>query len=285
MDLVTVTCDRDLNAMILQAESIQKFLNPCTHWVIVNEYNTDLSKWYKLLSPFYTNHILKLLPRVYELDKDYSNIDPRWGWRSQQLQKLYISTLLDDDYLILDSHNFFIKSTNLEEFRKIIGSGTIQRLDDSKFNHSRHQRLIEKYIKMLGIDRPEYVLCDFTPFTINLEIIRNFKDFDNLYNYLIPSPYVNTATETTSEFILYSMLIPNLMNNFKEEVKWHSLWNLPIKQDYILSDEEKSNLNKAISNPDIKLLKIHSSVIDNINDSGRNLLNNLLQNLSLTFKF
>jgi hypothetical protein len=81
------------------------------------------------------------------------------------------------------------------------------------------------------------------------------------------------------------MLIPNLMNNFKEEVKWHSLWNLPIKQDYILSDEEKSNLNKAISNPDIKLLKIHSSVIDNINDSDRNLLNNLLQNLSLTFKF
>lgn len=285
MYLVTVTCDRDLNAILLQAESIHRFLEPCTHWVIINEYNPDLSKWYKLLSPFYTNHTLKLLPRVYEPNEDYSNIDPRWGWRLQQLQKLYISTLLDDDYLILDSHNFFIKPTDLEEFRKIIGSGTIQRLDDSKFNHSRHQRLIEKYTKILGIDKPEYVLCDFTPFTINLEILKNFKDFNNLYSYLIPSPYVNTATETTSEFVLYSMLIPNLTDNFKEEVKWHSLWNLPIKQNNILSDEEKRNLNKAMSNPNIKLLKIHSSVIDNISDADRNLLNNLLQNLPLTFRF
>lgn len=285
MDLVTVTCDRDLNAILLQAESIQRFLEPCTHWVIINEYNPDLSKWYKLLSPFYTNHTLKLLPRVYEPNEDYSNIDPRWGWRVQQLQKLYISTLLNDDYLILDSHNFFIKPTDLEEFRKIIGSGTIQRLDHPKFNHPRHQRFIEKYTKMLGINRPEYVLSEYTPFMIKLEILRNFNDFDNLYSYLIPSPYVNTATESTSEFILYSMLIPNLTDNFKEEVKRHSLWNLPIKQNNILSDEEKRNLNKAIDNPNIKLLKIHSSVIDNISDADRNLLNNLLQNLPLTFRF
>jgi hypothetical protein len=42
-NLVTVTCNRDFQFMLLQAESIQKFLEPCHHWIVINEYE-DLEK-------------------------------------------------------------------------------------------------------------------------------------------------------------------------------------------------------------------------------------------------
>jgi hypothetical protein len=285
MDLVTVTCNRDLTAMILQAESIQKFLNPCTHWVIVNENIPNLDKWHKALSPFYINHKLKLLPRLYDAPEDYSDIDAKWGWRMQQIQKLYVATILEDDYLILDSRNLFIKNTDLEEFREIQGSGIIQRLDDSKFNNPRHQAYLEKYCSKLGIDKPKFALCEFTPFKIDLDTIKNFKDLYNVHEYLISEPYIHTNLESSSEFILYSMLIPNISTNFKEEIKWETIHNFPVKEDNILYAKTFLRITKAINNENIKVLKFDRSLIDNLKQCDLDILNNILQELRFSFRF
>ena len=58
--LVTVTCNKERHMMVLQAESIQKFLAPCKHWVIVNEFNVNVDAWKELLTPYYTNHELEI---------------------------------------------------------------------------------------------------------------------------------------------------------------------------------------------------------------------------------
>jgi len=117
MHLVTVTCNKDLNDMLLQAESIRKFLEPCTHWVIVNDYSIDKKQWIESLQPYYTKHKLKILfPNYWATTLD--------GYAKQNLYKLLISNLLDDDYIILDSKNFFIKkcNTELDEINHFISS-------------------------------------------------------------------------------------------------------------------------------------------------------------------
>ena len=88
MNLVTVACNRDFNQMLLQAESIQMHLDPCTHWVIVNERNPDINFWQSALSPFYKNHELKLLfpGELLFPGKHYY----KGGWNSQQTYKFWI---------------------------------------------------------------------------------------------------------------------------------------------------------------------------------------------------
>ena len=99
MNLVTVACYRDFQQILLQAESISLFLEPCTHYIIVNEEKIDLDFWYKWLSPYYKNHELKIIPRLeYDYDavrnmlykSENSLAEINLGWRTQQLQKLLI---------------------------------------------------------------------------------------------------------------------------------------------------------------------------------------------------
>jgi hypothetical protein len=187
--------------------------------------------------------------------------------------------------LILDSRNFFIKNTDLEEFREIQGSGVIQRLDDSKFNNPRHQAYLEKYCSKLGIDKPKFALCEFTPFKIDLDTIKNFKDLYNVHEYLISEPYIHTNLESSSEFILYSMLIPNISTNFKEEIKWETIHNFPVKEDNILYAKTFLRITKAINNENIKVLKFDRSLIDNLKQCDLDILNNILQELRLSFRF
>ena len=123
MNLVTVTCLIDQPAMLVQAESIRKFLSPCTHYVIVNEINPDLAKWRDLLQEYYTNHILILLRFT-----DYEGS----GWHTQQTYKLLVGEHIDDDYLVLDSKNFFIKHCQLTEWEGRYGDGTIRNIGDKE---------------------------------------------------------------------------------------------------------------------------------------------------------
>ena len=51
MYLATVTCNRDFQQMLLQAESIQKFVEPCKHVIIINEDKFDYNFWYRWLKP------------------------------------------------------------------------------------------------------------------------------------------------------------------------------------------------------------------------------------------
>ena len=108
MDLVTVTCNRDFQHMLLQAESIQKFLEPCTHWIVINEYeDLDVDRWHNALSKFYTNHKYNILTPT-----DFGiSMPPFNGWLTQQYFKLAISTFTNQDYIIMDTKVFFIKPT------------------------------------------------------------------------------------------------------------------------------------------------------------------------------
>ena len=202
MDLVTVTCIRDFNAMIKQASSIQKNLSPCRHWVIVNDQYIDRQLWQTALSPYYTNHELVLVfPEWKEWDfnfvtKIFKTPYHPIGYKIQQVHKLLISEKLTEDYLITDSANFFVKQTDINSWRDIIGSGVTIPMT----NMSSYSETIPYYAKKLGCNIPKLFLQPTTPFVINLDVIRSVKKLRPVLKWF------NEVSLPQSEFVLYSML-------------------------------------------------------------------------------
>lgn len=169
-NLLTVTCTRDLKQMILQAHSIDVFVTTrCTHWVFIEDTETSREEWIDLLSPFYTRHTLKL---VYNYLTDFDHP----GWYRQQILKLYAVKLIQDDYLILDSKNFFIKSSNLD-WDLVESSGLVTNIKYSiKGLFGDFQIFLKDY---LDKDIGDYHYEAWSPFKARKKIVKRIlKEMD-----------------------------------------------------------------------------------------------------------
>lgn len=249
MYLLTVTCNRDFYQMLLQAESINKFLEPCTHYVIVNEHKADLEFWWRWLSPYYQKHRLVLLNRIDynygQLGIDYTNNSSSAGWIMQQLQKLLVSYHLNQDYLILDSKNFFIKPTSLNEWEHVLGNPTLMTIDTSKLNpyidsfnyHSNILNTTRTTVYSIG-----------TPFKIERKYITDCPYFTF---YELGSILVQTGSYSISEFLFYSLLIPADHPSFSTERKFGPgctmLWDPEANSDELFEEIKNSEKHKLVS--------------------------------------
>lgn len=196
MDLVTVTCNRDYDLMLLQAESISLFLTPCVHWVIINEEVVDIKQWEVALNPYYKNHTLKILTL-----KDFKPINSSQGWVRQQILKLRISEHTTNDYLILDTKCFFVKHTDLSFWNDKIGDGKVYTLKNSAYSCWAPAATL--YSKKLNLPMLEDII--FTvPFKVKIRYLKN-ADMDFLQECLLSSPIDGHM----SEFVLYSYLARN----------------------------------------------------------------------------
>lgn len=119
--IVTVTCSKDVVAMQRLAESIQNFVEPCEHLVIIEDINYDVSYWTSCLEKFYTKH--KLVIKNYH---KLITVKNNSGWERQQAFKLIASLDCTDKYLILDSKDFFIKPTKLSDWDNYQASNLIK---------------------------------------------------------------------------------------------------------------------------------------------------------------
>lgn len=210
MNLLTITCDQDFPQMLFQAESIQKFLEPCDHYVIVNEDKPDLLRWYTNLKQYYTKHKLILLNRI---DYDYDNFltdiplnKISIGWNLQQLQKLLFAYKTEEDYLILDSKNIFVKPSSLDEYDPFTG------------NMSQHLSTNEKdwgeankyYARFFNKDPLDFVSRNTTPFKMDWDtIVKNeYFNYENIYHALNFPRYMNRKINI-SEFLFYDYATPS----------------------------------------------------------------------------
>ena len=123
MDLVTIACERDIQDILLQAHSIDKFIDkPCRHWITVEDESLTPEEWHGLLSSYYQRHTLYLTfqPRPeLQFDEPFN-----LGWRNQQRLKLSTGKLSDSDrVMVLDAKNFFIKPTVMDAIDIRHGNG------------------------------------------------------------------------------------------------------------------------------------------------------------------
>lgn len=181
MDLVTVTCIRDHKDMVRQAQSISLYLEPCTHWVIVNDKFINKDLWRESLEPYYKRHNLKLLfPKWKEFNfiqrELYKPKHPP-GYKNQQVHKLLISKEINGDYLVIDSDTFFVKPTSVNEWQDIMGTGrTVPFANVS----SDMQLTIQAYAKIIDCDVPEMVFDNCIPIVIRDDVMKSFKNLPKL---------------------------------------------------------------------------------------------------------
>jgi len=272
MHLVTVTCNRDFNQMLLQAESINKFLKPYSnHYVIVNEPNPDLNFWFEWLGHHYTNHKLHLLPSI---NHDYGNIHLQKsstnGWITQQLQKLLISYLINDDYVILDSKNFFIRETDMNKWEGAIGS-------TNSGESTTYKSSGDCYAEYLGVEKRDQLFYAYTPFVIRRKDIVDRKDIDffNLANAVF---YPESKGFLTSEFTFYSYLVDPK----------HPIWTIennptPKTGMFFCKTEYKNFPNDMITDlinecndEETRILGIHPRLLSQIDRQTLEFINSLL---------
>ena len=257
MYLATVTCNRDFQQMLLQAESIQRFLNPCKHVIIINESNPDLEFWNRWLKPYYTNHELVIMPKIeyaypsgsIGTRNTYGEVDAvSNGWRTQQLQKMLLAYQFDDDYLLLDSKNFFIKPTDINEWDNSIGSGSYMGFGAVHHYVGTYKKYTELFEKEV-----EYYTGPYTPFKIKREpLVSKCKIGELGYKLFYPEHFSIPA----SEGIFYSFLA-------EEEI--NQVVGVPFVKSLTIWGNDKPYLAKKLfemlMEPNIKVAGLHREVL------------------------
>lgn len=260
MYLATVTCNRDFQQMLLQAESIRRYLNPCKHVIIINESVPDIDFWYRWLKPYYNNHELIIRPRIdyaypsgsIGTRNTYGEIDAvSSGWRLQQLQKMLLAYEYEDDYLLLDSKNFFIRQTDIMEWDESIGSGSYM-----GFGAVHHfVGTYEKYSELFEKDI-EYYTGPYTPFKIKREsLVSKCKISEIGYKLFYPEHYNVPA----SEGIFYSFFVDDII---KKRV------GIPFIKSSTVWGPDKPNLGtllfKMSMDSHIKVAGLHREILSTI---------------------
>ena len=281
--------------MLLQAESVNKFLEPCCHWIIINEKMPDVEAWEELLNPFYNKHELKIIPQ-HLLFENKENV---YGHFTQQICKLAIAKLIKDDYLILDSKNFFIKSSSINDWDSYIGSGMIEFVNEPPDDYIKYQpykngndkswsNAIEQYKNMLGLkETPSYFLKPMTPFKIEYQLLKNSNLLDNIFHNLL---FVDEhlIKYGPSEFILYSFLVNDKIIPGENTI----INNKNIKTNcisYFSFDsfaKEVVNVDKIIAmNSNVNMFGLHRIFLEKCGPRQIKIINDYLEFLGFKFKF
>jgi hypothetical protein len=246
MDLVTVTCTRDKEEMILQSHSLNLFsTNIIKHWVIVEDDQTSIKEWYDLLNHFYTNNELILLKGHHTTITN--------GWLKQQLYKLTISQSIEtDSYLVLDSLLCLIKPTNFLEWPIEHGNGEpVEDYHNNKIYFDRcWSTFIQEFTTSNQLPIPKKLYYPLVPFRMKTSLAQKIV-LDNLEKKI-------EDYNTFSEFLIYAFYANKFDDPLTEEANIMAkiFWDneeYPKDFKYILDSEFKFfgiNRNKLKKNND-----------------------------------
>lgn len=258
--LVTVTCTKDAVAMQRLAESIQKFVAPCEHLLVIEDLEHDISYWKNLLDKYYINH--KLVIKTYH---KMLSVKDQNGWSRQQAFKLLASLDCTDKYLILDSKDFFIKPTNLHEWNDFQGSNIVKDIGyaiDNKF-----LKLSMQYSLYFNKPLLEEVFNKITPFVIDTKYIDKRKIVQQANDLL-------RISDPCSEFIFYNYMAYNLMSTFKpHRFTAHKVWP---------GDDIRVVMNEAIEDPNAMVFAFHRTSIEQFTPEQKAIANDWIKSLGLT---
>lgn len=199
MDFVTVACERDFELIKLQAESMDKFVDPCTHWIFVNDMFPNKKRWQEALAPYYTKHKLNLI-----FHKWYHYLYAPDGFIRHAAYKLLMVKLINYDFVALDPKNFFIKPCNVNDWKDIIGSGRIGW-------DPRWQAASERYAKRFNVPLiTDKMLISECPFVYKHDRLKQLGNIDKFIRWYL----LGAAGET----MLYSYLVSDLLEEDTKHV-------------------------------------------------------------------
>mgnify|MGYP001586876735 CR=1 FL=1 len=268
MKLLTVVCNRDKDIMLLQAESISLFLEPCTHYIVINEEVPDINSWKELLQPYYSKH--KLIILHYPLE----TYIPRWkngeqhvGWHRANVLKFLAYKDIQDDYLILDSKNIFIKNTSIEDFRGQLGCGLFWHYikDMEEKNAETFQ-----YYTDVSKKYPKWICGVEMPFLFEKNVLETIEDLDLFSQWYSDQPV------WPSEPIYYSFLISDRLQEEPEMFRQHWVY-------WQYHNTFKIPEETFIFHPyDIRVLGLHRLFLDKVSCDEKNKFNEYLADIGFS---
>lgn len=214
MDLLTITCDRDFLQVLIQAKSIQKFLQPCRHWIVVNEVGTDRKKWQTELTPYYDKHELKL---IFAEDDP---LQPRgWfkGWIKQQMWKFIMVKYIKTDYILFDSKCFFIQPTDTSTWTHE-GSGIVVDTDTNLSAAKTWEICNYSYSRALNMPMMKKFYSPEDPYVIRSELMQKIINRPDWCDWFFYNFYDHC------ECILYSNYLNLEGHEFKHTPKHMNFW-------------------------------------------------------------
>ena len=198
--LVIVTCYKDSWQFELLCNTMQKFLEPCPVLIVCNE-----EPLFEVWKDWFNITIAEKLSKFDILVKQRSDFllsdcysIP--GWITQQSLKLaackYVKT---NDYIVLDSKNFFTQDIGLNQIKR---RTPLLLTNDNLWYNAVHQ--IYNHFK-IQIPENIYLTDNVTPFFLNNQIVKSLIDYfggaDNI-------PKILTGSElglSIAEFYLYGV--------------------------------------------------------------------------------
>jgi hypothetical protein len=255
MDLVTVVCEQDFDIMRLQAESINKFVEPCTHWITVNERFPNKQRWRDMLEPFYTKHRLILM-----FPKWYEHITTLDGFRRHQVYKLkMVKYIKDEEFLCLDPKDFFVRQCSTDEWKGVLGCG--------KLSYDPYwDPVIKRFAKKLNMPLvKENQFASECPFVWKTELMHELGDIDKFCKWYLKGE--------VGELVLYSCLANHLItDDFIPRTFGQIFW----RTSPIITREV---IDQIYNNTDHRVMGFHRYVRYRASDEELNVINNWLKEL------
>jgi hypothetical protein len=280
MDILTITCHRDLEQMLIQSESIHLFVESCKHWVVINDPEVDINYWYSLLSPYYIRHELEILSIDWNMwpDTERMKTDVAYkGYILQQVFKLSMFDKIKKDYVCLDSKNFFIDNINVNQFKNQIGSGVYIKHSNIKDSIQKYnfEKTTEFYANKLNVKHEVSHLAAYTPFVINSSIMSSIENWDEILDW-----FYHDQTVNASEFTLYGFLYKDI-SQAKKHVHDFILWRKHPELKELSSIE---NFLNFVDTRHYKMIAFSRRVLTETTQTEFDLINNWLMSLGFQNK-
>ncbi len=252
--VLIVTCDRDRWQFLLQCRSIGKFLEPCKVAIIVNEFKPQSwLQWYKENCEQHLQcHEVTVLQHedFYHLCNFYL-IPNNNGWKSQQVFKMLYAFNTDQDYLVLDSKNWFVKPIQLSEI--------IPRERRWKDHNYIWDPVVTASTARFGLPEQTLYRPAITPYKFEYKIVKNmiasFGSIDNFLTWFLKFKH-------PSEFVVYDLYAqsigaethPGLGPGVSQNI-WHGIVDCVEKQVYS-TELDLAALERMIQNENVKIVAV-----------------------------
>lgn len=270
--LLTVTAELDRAALVRQRQSLALYCpEPLTHWIAINEPDPDLESWERDLEPFKGTHSLRIIAantEKYQFTVQALAKQNNWGWQRQQIVKLAMHELIAADYLVLDSKNFCIRQTSLDQWSGQTASGFRENLEAKG---GGWLKTLKAYTEFFGVEQNTRPWSMQTPYKFEYRILQDLhQQYPKIYREIWDLPV------WPSEFLLYSVYLEKRQHkgNTQKPSHW-TVWSKNSHSDFL------EIRDKIYRKPEITLAALHRDFIKKLSTEQRARVNQWLTSLGL----
>ena len=204
---VCITCLKDKWKFEMLLRSMYAMLEPCDVIIVYNEGAKKYKEWLAWFLPLKDDLLKNFRVRYFKAGdfiniKDFDFIESS-GWHSQQALKLLVHEQINtEEYVIIDSKNFFMKKCSLMDIKRSEphGNWTLKGV-------TAYTEYMCKYLDMVYPGHHLKLRANVTPYIMQTKVVRRlvrkWKNSTQFYNWFIETAKI--PGHSAAEFILYEL--------------------------------------------------------------------------------